>query len=98
MAKRELRSLDQLLCHASTESLNEKLKYTKVPRQWINTCLKQDRKRLAWVNCFYASYQSRRQKGDISFKNTVCLLSRPGLNGFKEIDSVERFLGMLPDS
>ena len=34
--KGELKSLGQLLCYASTESLNKELEYMKTPRQWIN--------------------------------------------------------------
>ena len=34
----------------------------KAPRQWINTWLKEDPKRLDLVECFYASYHSGRQK------------------------------------
>ena len=60
--KDELRSLDQLLCYASTESLNKKLKYMKAPRQWIDTWLKEDPKRLDLVDCFDACYHSCRQK------------------------------------
>ena len=33
----ELRSPDQLLCYASTVSLNKKLKYKKAPREGKNT-------------------------------------------------------------
>ena len=34
----------------------------KAPRQWINTRLKEDPKRLDLVDCFYACYRSLRQK------------------------------------
>ena len=37
----------------------------KAPRQWSNTWLKQDTKRLDLVNCFYVCYDSRRQKTKI---------------------------------
>ena len=70
----------------------------EAPRQWINTWLKEHPKRFDLVDCFYACYHSSRQKGDIPFNNTVRLISRPELNGFKDIDSVDRFHGMLPES
>ena len=56
--KGQLRSFDQLLCYASTESLNKKLKYMKAPTQWIENRQKEDPKRLDLVDCFYACYQS----------------------------------------
>ena len=69
----------------------------KTPRQWINTWLKEDPKRLDLVNGFHACYHSRRQKGDIPFNNTVWFMSPPELKGFKEIDSVDYSHGMLPE-
>ena len=54
--KRELRSVDQILCYASTELLNEKLKYMKAPRQWINTWLKKGAKRLDFVDLSLSNF------------------------------------------
>ena len=62
--KGEIRSLDQLLCYACTESLNEKLNYVKALHQWINTWLKEDPKSFDLFDCFYACYYSLRQKAN----------------------------------
>ena len=60
--KRELISLDKLLCCVGTESLSKKINNKKAPRQWINTWLKEDPGRLDFVDCFYECSHNLRPK------------------------------------
>ena len=69
----------------------------KAPRQWIKTWLKEDIRDLISLTAF-TQYTTILEKSDIPFKYTVWLMSRPELKGYKQIDSVDCFYGMLPES